>query len=335
VRARINVLSEIPAEWDRAIRQWRSLNAKHKMELAGVGVPSASEEYFFYQELMGMWPMEDPRSEEYDQLRERIQAHMMKALREAKLSTGWMNPDAAYEKGVADFVRAVLEPADDNHFPSEFRQFVRTVLRPGMWNGLAQTLLKIGAPGVPDFYQGSELWNLNLVDPDKRQPVDYARRRCLLEQIERMEQQGAEEVLEQLMRHPETGGIKLYVTSRALRFRKTHPQLFANGAYLPLRGVGDRQRHLVAFARATGNRSMIVVTGRHFVGMGGRDRAPVGDLWGDSVLLLRKELSDTVYRDVFTHRVLEVEGRKGRRFVPLARIFSHLPVALLEGEHLE
>ena len=331
VRARLSALSEIPGEWYSAIRQWRSLNARHKTDLGDGEVPSEEEEYFYYQDLVGIWPMKEPTPEEYEQLCVRIQAYMQKALREAKVHTSWINPNHAHEQAVEKFIKATLDPSEDNPFTADVQRFVRTILHAGMWNSLSQTLLKIASPGVPDFYQGSEIWNLNLVDPDNRRPVDYSLRRSLLRRLQ-TEAQGIEPLLEQLMRSPADGAIKLYVTSRGLGFRKQHRQLFSHGSYVPLRGAGARQRHVVAFERALGPVSAVAIAGRHFMSLGAGTKLPLGaEVWGDSVLLLPKDCGHDVYRDAFTHRVVEVETRKGKRVLPLAGVFSHLPVALLEG----
>ena len=333
VRARLNVLSEIPAEWDRAIRRWRGLNAKHKTESEGGCAPSAAEEYLFYQDLAGVWPMVEPTPPEYDELRRRMQAHIRKSLREAKLHTSWVNPNVPYERAVDGFVQAVLEPVESNRFLCEFREFVKTLFAAGIWNSLSQTMLKIGSPGVPDFYQGSEAWNLSLVDPDNRRPVDFVRRVRLLRELAELERRDHGALIQQLMRSPSGDALKLYVTSRALGFRKSRHKLFSEGHYLPLRCAGDRQRHVVGFARALDRSCAIVVVGRHFISLGARARPPLGEeIWRDSVLVLRKELPRTRYRNVFTRETVEVEARSGKRVLPLAMVFDQFPVALLAGE---
>jgi (1->4)-alpha-D-glucan 1-alpha-D-glucosylmutase len=331
-RARLNVLSEIPAEWDRAIRQWRAMNSPHKTELAGAEVPSPAEEYSFYQDLVGIWPLEEPTPQEYEQLIARFQAYMQKALREAKLHTSWINPNESYEHAVESFVAATLDPRANHGFLEEFRKFVGTLFHAGMWNSLSQTLLKIASPGVPDFYQGSEIWNFSLVDPDNRRPVDYALRRNLLRTLRTAETQSVERLVEQLIENPSDGAIKLYVTRCALRFRKINHRLLSTGSYIPLRGAGKRQNHVVAFARTLGPHSVIAMAGRLFMGLGAGANLPLGvEAWGDSVVLLRKECRHAIYRDIFTQRMIEPEVRKGRFVLPLAKVFSHLPVALLES----
>ncbi|MEI9974648.1 MAG: hypothetical protein WDO73_22935 [Ignavibacteriota bacterium] len=176
MRARISVLSEIPAEWYQAIRSWHTLNLSRKTESTALPIPGMAEEYLFYQTLVGVWPLSQPTPEERQVLTARMQAYMLKALREGKTHSSWINPNQPYEEAVDRFVRAVLDPAQDNGFLQEFTAFVNRIKSAGLWNSLSQTLLKIASPGVPDFYQGTEIWDFSLVDPDNRRPVDYALR---------------------------------------------------------------------------------------------------------------------------------------------------------------
>jgi len=332
VRARINVLSEIPAEWYRAIRSWHALNLSRKTKLADAEIPSAAEEYLFYQTLAGVWPLHDPEPREHKELTARIEAYMRKALREAKLHSSWINPNQPYEEAVGQFIHASLEPSPQNIFLREFNPFVQKIKAAGMWNSLSQTLLKIASPGVPDFYQGSEIWDFSLVDPDNRRPVDYSRRVGLLRELRRMEALGSVPAIEQALQNPADGVIKLYVTSRALCFRKSNGDLLAKGSYIPLRAVGGRQNHAIAFARALGRRCAIAVAGRFFMALGAEKTKPTGEAaWGGSALLLRRDLSRAAYRDVFSGCTIETVQRNGKHTLPLAEVFAHLPVALLEG----
>lgn len=329
VRARINVLSEIPADWYRAIRSWRALNHGHKSN--GAEVPSAAEEYHFYQTLAGVWPLKNPDRSEHERLTERVLAYIRKALREAKINSSWINPNEPYEKAVEAFIRGVLAPSAENAFLREFTEFVETIKTAGMWNSLSQTLLKITSPGVPDFYQGTEVWDFSLVDPDNRRPVDYRCRREALNGLRHLQPFDEGRLIEQLMENPSHGLAKLFVTSRALCFRKSNPELFANGSYVPLRAAGERQNHVISFARILGGRSVIVVAARFFMELGAAGRVPLGpEVWGDSALLLRRDLSRAAYRDVFSHATVEAK-RNGKQSLPLAEVFAHLPVALLEG----
>jgi (1->4)-alpha-D-glucan 1-alpha-D-glucosylmutase len=329
VRARINVLSEIPAEWYRAIRSWRALNQAHKTDLPGGPAPSPAEEYLFYQTLAGVWPLEEPGASGKEEFTIRIQGYMRKALREAKVHSSWINPNRAHEGAVERFVAAVLDPSPGNAFLREFTAFVQTIQAAGMWNSLSQTLLKIGSPGVPDFYQGNESWDFSLVDPDNRRAVNYTRRRELLEEIRK----NSDDPLPWLGRALSSladGALKLFVISRALCFRRTNRELLEEGSYIPLRAGGERQNHVVAFARNHGRRSALVVASRFFASLGADRRPPVGaEVWGESALLLRRDFSRAAYRDAFTRQTVETDRQGGRHTLPLAKVFSHLPVALL------
>ncbi|HLK48499.1 MAG TPA: malto-oligosyltrehalose synthase [Bryobacteraceae bacterium] len=329
-RARINVLSEIPAEWYQAIRRWSGLNRRHKAELAGAEAPSAAEEYFFYENLAGVWPARELDQAGHEEVIGRMQAYMQKALREAKIHTSWINPNQEYEEAVARFVESVLAPSPDNEFLRDFREFAGTIMRAGMWNSLSQTVLKIASPGVPDFYQGSEIWDFTLVDPDNRRPVDYTARVCLLRKIREMGAGGIEGMLEQLMQDPSDGALKLYVIRQGLCVRKAHHELFREGDYVPLRLTGARQNHVVAFSRTRGRSSMIAVAGRFFMKLGADRRLPLGAaVWEDTRLLWRKGPGAARYREVFTNRILDVETRGEQWTLPLANVLTHLPVALL------
>jgi (1->4)-alpha-D-glucan 1-alpha-D-glucosylmutase len=202
-----------------------------------------------------------------------------------------------------------------------------------VWNALSQVLLKTTAPGVPDFYQGSELWNQTLVDPDNRGPVDFSRRRELLDQLDRVTGDAPSSFVDRMVQNPGDGLIKLYITSRVLRFRREDRELFARGTYLPLRAVGDRQRHVIAFARVFGGREVIVLAGRFFLGLGAARALPVGEpAWRDSALLVRAELRCPQYRDVLTQLSVKTQVRDGKSRLPLPQVFAHLPLALLIGE---
>jgi (1->4)-alpha-D-glucan 1-alpha-D-glucosylmutase len=276
--------------------------------------------------------MKDPQPREHEELAARLRTYMQKALREAKIHSSWISPQTAYEDAVEGFIRAALDRAAGNGFLNEFTTFAGAISQAAIWSSLSQTLLKICSPGVPDFYQGSEIWDFSLVDPDNRRPVDYSLRRCLLNKLHMLEAQGAVPLVKQLTQEPADGAIKLYVMSRALQFRKANQDLFARGAYIPLRAAGDRQNHVIAFARALDGRTAMAVAGRFFIALGADKRPPVGEAaWGGSVLQLRKDSYAGAFRDVFTGRILEVEKRNGKYTLPLAGVFTQLPVAVLEG----
>ncbi|MGO8752009.1 MAG: malto-oligosyltrehalose synthase [Thermoguttaceae bacterium] len=252
VRARISVLSEIPLLWRAAVNRWARLNRRHRRDVAGQPAPSRNEEYLFYQNLLGVWPLEPPDTTHRGQLADRMQQYMEKATREAKLHTSWINPNAEYDAAVRQFVAAVLDDHPKNRFLADFRLFWERVVNWGLYSALSQVVLKLTSPGVPDIYQGQELWDFSLVDPDNRRPVDFAPRRELLAELQARVCQGAESLFtlaRQLAENPRDPRSKLFVTWRTLQLRRENPDLFQHGDYVPLDVEGPRARHVCAFAR--------------------------------------------------------------------------------------
>jgi (1->4)-alpha-D-glucan 1-alpha-D-glucosylmutase len=330
-RARINVLSEMPEEWNQAIHLWRDLNRRHRARFEGAEAPDANEEYLLYQTLVGTWPLAPMGAEEHALYVSRIQEYMRKALKEAKLHTSWINPDEAYERAVVEFAAAVLDAGDGNQFLREFAGFQQLTARCGMLNSLSQTLLKIAAPGVPDFYQGTELWSLTLVDPDNRRPVDYEHRRALLAGLNEAGDGDRAALVGELLERPEDGRVKLYVTTRALGFRKARRELFGRGDYVPLEAAGRRAGGVVAFARKAGDDEVVVVAGRFFTRLGVGRTGPLGlsaEAWGDTTLALGDQLAGARWRELFTGA--EFDTREGGKTLRLSDVLSPLPVALLE-----
>jgi len=249
-RARLNVLTEIPDEWDRRLARWTDWNEALKVTLNGVLVPSAAEEILIYQTLLAVWPCEV----------ERVHEFLVKALREAKVNSSWIAPHEEYEGAVKEFVTRIV--ADEERFLPDFRELHEFVAIHGARNGLSQLVLKIAAPGVPDFYQGSEFWQFALVDPDNRRPVDYKRRMAMLEELHRREAEDRIALIRALAADPQQDEIKLWVTHRALELRRSRRELFARGAYVPLATRGSCGRHVVAFARRLEDRWVAVVAPR-------------------------------------------------------------------------
>jgi (1->4)-alpha-D-glucan 1-alpha-D-glucosylmutase len=238
-----------------------------------------------------------------------------------------VNPHEEYDPALRCFIERILENRPGNRFLSDFVEFQKPIAFAGMLNSLSQTLLKIAAPGVPDTYQGTELWALNLVDPDNRRPVDYQLRRRMLAGLDQAEEGGLEYLLSTLKSEPCDGRIKLYVTSRALRLRRSLRNLFSYGIYRPIKSRGEKDAHVVAFAREHGAQVVIAAAGRFFLKLGVRERMPdIGD-WTDTALLLEEPLRRLKFRDAFTGR----EFRPGNRALPLKDVFATLPVALLVG----
>ena len=320
VRARLHALSEIPDQWEAAVSRWRALNADKRIDAEGLTVPDGNEEYLLYQTLIGVWPFAIASADEERDLRDRVVAYMRKALKEAKLHTSWINPHQEYEQAVERFIDAILVAGD---FRADFETVQRRIARAGVYTGLSRTLIKITAPGVPDFYQGTELWDLSLVDPDNRRPVDFVSRRAMLEDLDRRAAEDPAALARTLVASPADGAIKLYVTSRALRFRRERPALFQKGDYVPLLATGARARHVVAFGRTLADETAITVASRFFLaGSDAGDAAPVGgEFWRDT----RLRVPAGRYRDLFTGRAVTVE----RDELSLGDALVELPVAVL------
>ena len=245
VRARINVLSEMPDEWLKKLRTWIKINQGKKKRVQGLAVPDRNDEYFLYQTLIGAFPFSDA---DYADFVQRIKEYIVKAVREAKVHTAWLKPDTEYEDAYVSFAERILARSQANAFLKDIIPFCRRVSHYGMLNSLSQTLIKMTSPGVPDFYQGTELWDLNLVDPDNRRPVDFEKRRAMLAGIREEEGSNIDRLIQDLLSTREDGKIKLFLIYRALKARRTHREIFREGAYLPLESAGRFRSHVIAFA---------------------------------------------------------------------------------------
>jgi (1->4)-alpha-D-glucan 1-alpha-D-glucosylmutase len=334
VRARINVLSEVPELWSAEVRRWRAIARRFKREVDGQAAPDRNDEYLLFQTLVGAWPQRDA-DEPLEVFTDRIRAYMEKATKEAKVHTSWVNPYVAYDDAVRGFVTRLLAPASP--FIDTSRPFREAVASAGAINSLAQTLLKITAPGVPDFYQGSELWDLSLVDPDNRRPVDFARRQSALDGLAARiaaEPSDSSALATELLASWPDGVVKLYVIHRALTLRRARGRLFGIGTYLPLAAVGARAEHVVAFARRDGREAAIVAVPRLSARLTGLDGGwPLGEeTWGETWLSLGDAGLAGTYRDRFTGRRLRTEPRDGVPAITLGALLEILPVALLERE---
>lgn len=334
VRARISVLSEIPKEWRAAVRRWARFNRKLKKTVDGQVAPSSNEEYFLYQTLLGVWPNEHSGFQELEGLNvdeglvERLKAYMDKAMNEAKVNSSWINVNKPYQDAVAAFVEAILRPGASNRFLPDFLEFQKRVAHYGAFNSLSQTLLKITSPGVPDIYQGTEIWDLSLVDPDNRRPVDYRLRRRLLDRVDKVSDvKGAAALVES----KEDGRIKLFVTSRALRYRRDNRALFEQGAYTPLEASDKHTESILAYARERAGSRAIVVVPRLTVRLGksGETKTPVGQAWTGTWLPLPGDVGER-YRNIFTGEIVEAQEHNGEAALPVDEILAVFPVALLE-----
>ena len=338
VRARINVLSEIPAAWRAAVRRWHGWNRRHAARVEGQTAPDRTDEYLLYQTLIGAWPLGPLPPEERAAFTARIQQYMLKAAKEAKLRTSWINPNEAYDEALGTFVAQILDPAPGNRFLQDFVAFQAAIARLGMVNALAQTLLKITAPGVPDFYQGTEVWDFSLVDPDNRRPVDFSRREALLRELgERVAAGDLEALAHELVDHWPDSRIKLYTIHRALTARRQTAELFRAGDYLPLPVRGSAAESLVAFARHRAPTAALVVVPRLTAALtGGGARLPIGaEVWTDTWVVLPRDIPDGPYVNRFTGAALQPVWREGNTALLAAEILAAYPVALLDAAHPE
>jgi (1->4)-alpha-D-glucan 1-alpha-D-glucosylmutase len=316
VRARMLAISEVPQLWRSSLQRWRVINRRWKRNLEEASAPDANEEYLFYQTLLGTWPMdaagraEPSATPEYI---ERLQAYMAKALKEAKINTSWIQPNEQWDSAMSEFVARVLDSSPKNKFLPSFLPVAEEIARLGAINSLSQVVVKLTAPGVPDIYQGNEIWDFSLVDPDNRRPVDYAQRREMLRSLE------TAAPAELLQQWPD-GRIKLFLTQRLLRFRREHPQLFQCGTYLPLNVTGAFAESCVAFAREHGGNWIAILAPR----LSSRIAfPPIGEKWQDTAVDLPASLSREGATELFTGRELKVDGNPVR----LADALAVLPFA--------
>jgi (1->4)-alpha-D-glucan 1-alpha-D-glucosylmutase len=321
-RARLYVLSEVAEVWSSTAEQWSALNGEHKTEVDGFPAPDGGEEYLLYQTLVATWPLSGWASE--PDFADRIRAYMIKARHEAKAHTSWINPHPAYDAAAESFVNALLDPAKSGAFLKSVEGFTRTLAPAGLCTSLSQVLLKIAAPGIPDFFQGTELWDFSLVDPDNRRLVDFGRRHHLLRgMLAEVESQGVAPIAA-WFDAPNDGRIKLWITAAALRVRRARRALFERAGYEALAARGKTAEHVFAFARTDGQDAVLAVAGRFFATLGAA--RPTGSAWGDGRLELPAGLVGRRFRDGLTGRPLTADGDS----LPLSSVFEHLPVALLE-----
>jgi (1->4)-alpha-D-glucan 1-alpha-D-glucosylmutase len=307
----------MPREWGRRVTHWLRLNRRHRGERDGEPVPDRNIEYLFYQMLVGVWPvaLEPSDMAGLAQLTERIGAAMIKSVREGKEQSGWSYPNTDYEVGLTRFVRGVLDAERPNAFLADFAGFIGTLARPAAIASLAQLVLKLTVPGVPDIYQGGELWDFSLVDPDNRRPIDFARRQRLLDEISGVS-------AGELVGKWQDGREKLFVAARLLALRCNYPELFAAGDYQPL-GIGDGHNsdRLCAFSRSHPEGALIVAVPRLTYGLL-RDGGSAD--FGVTEIALP---SAGPWRNVFTGAKLT-----GRKPLPVNELFREFPVAVLCAE---
>jgi len=325
-RARLNVLSQIPQEFQTNLEQWQNLVSSKKKQINGATVPDDNETYYLYQTLLGAYPWNDIAQKEFPN---RIVQHMIKALREAKVHSCWIEPNLLYEETMTAFVLSILSDAE---FMVAFLPLQRKIATYGLLNSLTQTLLKMTCPGIPDFYWGTELWDLTLVDPDNRRPIDFMLRQNLLSKVATLNPKKART----LLATPSDGKAKLYTIYKTLQFRKRHPLLFEKGKYLPITIKGTQSNHIVAFCRINGDDYVLIVAPRFvadllFVELS-KSKTSNPQIWHDinwtdTCLCLPKTLPSR-WTNIFTEKPLS----SNCEHLPLHMVLNDFPIALLYGD---
>ncbi len=326
VRMRLMVLSEIPEEWEAAAKQWHDLNRPHATAGSDRSIPDANDEYFLYQTLVGAYPFNDS---EYPEFIHRIKEYIIKAVREAKVHTAWLQPDAEYENGFTEFVDRILDRAENNVFTEKLKAFQARIAFYGALNSLSQTLLKITAPGIPDFYQGTELWNLSLVDPDNRRPVDFDHRQQTLKSIKARAASNLPTLISELCESWMDGHIKLFLIAQALSTRNQLSEVFSQGTYEPLEVIGPAQTHVITFARRHGDCTIITVATRFFTNLVEPGVFPLGPtVWQETRIEWPQDL---ITSPTWTNALTD-ETLSSTESLPLGEILRQFPVALLVNQ---
>jgi (1->4)-alpha-D-glucan 1-alpha-D-glucosylmutase len=325
VRARISVLSEMPQEWQKRLHQWASMNEKYKIAAnGGPMVPDWNEEYLLYQTLLGMWPLEQS---EMGRVLEQLQSYGVKAIREAMVHTRWTRPNLAHEEGLKKFIVAILDKKENSAFLEDFFSFHRHIAFYGMLNGLSQTLLKITAPGVPDFYQGSELWDLRLVDPDNRGTVDFSRRIELLKSLNQDATQEVAGFVRELLKTWTDGRIKLYLIAKALRFRREFSKLFTDGEFVPAEISGEQSQNVTAFFRIFQNQRVLILAPKWLAGSGMvQNPNEQAKFWGSTSIVLPDGV--TSWRNILTSDSIKTQRNRDAG-LSVSEALKDFPVALL------
>ena len=330
VRARLNVLSEVPAQWIERIRHWRALNRRHRAYLGeGDIAPSRGHEYLLYQSLAGTWPLSEPDRDQWTAYSERIEAYMVKAAREGKEDTDWLNPNEAYERALSEFIRRVLDRGRRNRFIADMGVFQERIAPFGLINSLAQTTWKLTVPGLPDFYQGTELWDFSLVDPDNRRPVDYEARQQALACLQRAHRRDPERLCGQLLARLGSGEAKLYLIWRLLALRRDFGPIFTEGDYQPLEASGPGADHVVAYARTAPSGRIVVVAPRLPYRLTDGASLPVGTAWSQTFI----DLSSLERLGPSVEWLSQLELDLGRQpHVAVGELLARFPVAVwLQG----
>jgi (1->4)-alpha-D-glucan 1-alpha-D-glucosylmutase len=302
VRARLNVLAEISAEWTQHLNHWREANA----DLCGTVHPN--DQILLYQTLLGAWPLQPMDDADRNDFGKRISTYMIKATREAKQRNSWLNPDKEYEAAMTCLIETLIDPQAGKRFLADFLPFQKKkISRLGMFNSLSQTTIRLTAPGICDTYQGTELWDFSLVDPDNRRAVDYERRKQMLADINPAK----------LTETMDDGSIKLWLTTQLLRYRRDNAALFLKGSYEPINPIGERARNLFCFTRILESQFILIVVPRFLA-----SAAP----WGDTRIALPSAIALTCLQNLLTGEKIDIGANQE---IQVSHLLENFPVAIL------
>lgn len=322
IRARINVLSEIPEEWNEQIKNWARINNPLKVNSENGLIPDANDEYLFYQTLTGSYQPD----EDQELYKARMSDFMLKAIREAKVHTDWIAYNTVYEKGLLSFIQKVLDRESSGFF-DEFIPFQSKIAKYGLYNSLSQTLIKITSPGVPDFYQGTELWDLNLVDPDNRKQIDFDKRKKLLNELKQVPISEFPDFIQILLSKWQDGRIKLFLIYRCNKARNDRSELFKDGVYIPITCGGEFKENIVAFARKLDSQWAVVAVPRFLTGIIKEDQIPVSkEIWADTFIQLPADLAaiEHTWYNVITGESLHLDNQ-----IKIGELFRFFPGTFL------
>ncbi|QQY08595.1 MAG: malto-oligosyltrehalose synthase [Candidatus Xiphinematobacter sp.] len=313
VRMRIAAISEVPGQWRRAVLRWRQINKKFRIQVGDEMAPSPNEEYFLYQTLLGMWPL-DLSSEDWENFVDRVQKYLVKALKEGKVNSSWTQPNEEWERAVAQFVEKILDAQSGATFRRAFIPLAEEIARLGAWNSLTETVLKCTVPGIPDFYQGTEIWDFSLVDPDNRRPVDYALRQRLLNSLSEISPR-------ELLSEWKSGRIKLFIIQRLLQFRRSYTSFFRMADYQPLLSQGSRKDHVISFLRQHDSMTLLVIVPRLTAKLW---LVPCDSrIWSGTKIVSESFIGS--WRNILTEELYRCNQQEMR----ISDVLTHLPVAVL------
>ncbi|WKN30758.1 malto-oligosyltrehalose synthase [Porifericola rhodea] len=318
-RMRINVLSEIPQIWEQKVKEWQTLNAGFIDKSNAKQSPDLNDEYFFYQTLLGTYPFHtSPKDEDYEQ---RVKDYLLKAIREAKVNTNWADPNTEYEEAFSNFASQVL---NSEAFLHSFKPFAEEIAQSAAIYSLSQIILKLSVPGIPDIYQGTEFWDLSMVDPDNRRPVDYPLREKMIRRLQEAWQKDATQTATQLLDNLLQPDIKLFGMHQTLQLRKAYEQLFADGDYQAVKVDKESDKHLLAFLRTSGDQQLMVIVPLNVHQLRTKHETLCGERCWQEAKLHLTEHAKGEWQHILINQTIHINQQ-----TKVADVLAQFPVALL------